>query len=175
MSEAGVLFWGVVAVLAFWSVGAYNRLVRLRGALARRFAPVHEQLEARTALLLTLIEALEPQGLAPERELQALRAARTQADTAGSAARQTPAAAGAVNSLRVALLIVAQARERVAAYAGTSPELAALHAQIAACDSALQFAQRRFNEAVLDYNAAVRQFPARLLAAMMGFRSAGAL
>jgi LemA protein len=40
------------AVLVFWTVGAYNRLVGLRNELLRCFAPVDEQFRARHALRL---------------------------------------------------------------------------------------------------------------------------
>ena len=40
----------LAAVLLFWTVGAYNRLVRLRGAIVRQFAPVDAQFRARHAL-----------------------------------------------------------------------------------------------------------------------------
>ena len=43
MLEA-VWFWGALALLVFWSLGAYNRLVRLRAQVAQRFAELQKAL-----------------------------------------------------------------------------------------------------------------------------------
>ncbi len=172
MSLASMLFWGVAAVLLFWTVGAYNRLVRLRNHILRRFVPVDQQLAARSALLLRLIEVLAGLASGTAREVEELRAARAQADAAWEVARHRPGAAGAINSLRLALQILARARERVAPGPDAPAELAALHGELAACDNALQFALGQFNDAVNEYNHAVHQFPTGLLAAMFQFRGA---
>ena len=42
--------WAVVAALLFWSVGAYNRLVRLRGEVARQYGAVESQFRADVSL-----------------------------------------------------------------------------------------------------------------------------
>jgi len=41
--EAG-WFWAALALLVFWSLGAYNRLVRLRAQVAQRFAELQKAL-----------------------------------------------------------------------------------------------------------------------------------
>ena len=92
------------------------------------------------------------------------------------AAKRQPAAADTTHSLRLALRILAQARERSGA--DVPPDAAqalTLRERLAACDHALQFAQRQFNDAVAEYNAALAQFPAAWLGALFGFRSAGQL
>ena len=166
------MVWLVAAVLLFWAVGAYNRLVRLRNVILRRFAPVDQQLAQRSALLQRQIEALAAQTDPARRELEELRAARAQADAAWEGARRRPGAVGAINSLRLALQILAQARARLSAAGNAAPELDALHVELAACDNALSFAQGQFNDAVHQYNAAVRQFPTGLLAVLFQFRGA---
>ncbi|MFZ2651870.1 MAG: LemA family protein [Burkholderiaceae bacterium] len=170
--------WLVTAVLMFWSVGAYNRLVRLRNAILRCFAPMDRQLEVRSALLQQQIELLAAHPGVPSRELEALQAARAQADTAWLTAKRQPASADPMNSLRLALQILAQVRERTRAAAAPAAETAqalALRQQLAACDNSLHFAQGQFNDAVLEYNAALAQFPAAWLGVVFGFRRAGPL
>ena len=39
-----IIFCSVLAVLFFWAVGAYNRLVLLRASVAKQFAAVDAQL-----------------------------------------------------------------------------------------------------------------------------------
>jgi LemA protein len=189
MSTASFLPWLVVAVLMFWSVGAYNRLVRLRNAILRAFAALNQQFEARHALLLRQLELFTAR--VPSRDVQALHAACAQVETARLAAKREPGSAETINSLRLALHILAQVRSRIdaedrladpPAAASAEPEPAsdaahplALTQQLAACEHGLRFAQDQFNHAVIEYNAALAQFPTAWLGAMFGFRSAGAL
>jgi LemA protein len=175
MDTASLLPWAIVAVLGFWSVGAYNRLVRLRTEILRSFAAVDRHLQTRGGLLDRHIEQLA-QAAVPGRELDALRAARQQADAARLAAQRQPGAADAIASLRLALQILAQLRERNGVDAAAdSAQWRGLREQLAACDHALHFAQGEFNRAVLDYNAALAQIPAAWLGALFGFRRAAEL
>lgn len=161
----------VAAVLLFWAVGAYNRLVNLRGELLRCFVPVDEQFRARHAQLLRWADAPDTATSAADAAaLDALRAACTQAEAACSHARSRPADADALASLRLAEEILAQSRARLPA---TADE--ALAAALNDGDTTLAFARRQFNEAANNYNRAVSQFPTWLIAGLFGFRKAGTL
>ena len=176
MSSQTLVAMIVVAVLLFWAVGAYNRLVSLRGELLRCFVPVDEQFRARHALLLRWADAPDhaPSGTDSDADdavaLDALRAACTQAEAACSHARSRPADADALTSLRLAEEILAQSRARLPA---TGDE--ALAAALNDGDTTLAFARRQFNDAADNYNRAVSQFPTWLIAGLFGFRKAGTL
>lgn len=174
MDTASYWSWLIVAVLMFWSVGAYNRLVRLRNAILRRFAPVEQHLESRSALLQAQIDLWAQRADAPSRDLETLQAAREQVDSTRLAAIRQPGSAEAIHSLRLALQILAETRQRAAD--GTLPDTAGaqlLREQLNACDHAVQYAQGQFNDAVRAYNAALAQFPVAWLGAVFGFRGAG--
>ena len=173
MDTSSFLPWLMVAVLTFWSVGAYNRLVRLRNAILRHFVPVDQHLESRSTLLKQQIDAWAQRRDAPPRDLDTLQAARAQADAARLAAKRQPGAADAIRSLGVALQILAQSRERAACAATADAVEPRLLQELAACDHALHYAQGQFNDAVREYNRALAQFPAVWLGALFGFRSAG--
>jgi LemA protein len=184
MSSLQITVVAIAAVLMFWAVGAYNRLMQLRNAIPRRFAPLADQLGVRHALLQRQADALVP--VLPEQAdlLAALRAACVQAQGATAHARNHPGAAGALNSLRLAEDILLETRARLppvpaalpeAAHATEPAELAELGALLAAADVALQFARGRFNDAVMEYNHAVQQFPTWMLSGLFGFRLAGEL
>ena len=49
LREIGMLV--LTIVLAFWGIGAYNRLVRLRSEIGRAYATVAAHLQQRDALL----------------------------------------------------------------------------------------------------------------------------
>ena len=166
---------GVIAVLLFWTVGAYNRLVRLRGAIVRQFVPVDEEFRARHALLLQLLDTLAPVLAHAAPRIEALRAACQQVEAACAHAKQRPGATGAITNLRLADGILAEARARLPVQSAPGSELAALNAQLQASDATLAFARRQFDAAVLEYNRAVKQFPTLLLVGLFGFRSAATL
>lgn len=167
MDSRSLVFILVAAVLVFWSVGAYNRLVGLRNALLRRFAPVDAQFRARHALLQRWADGLDEADAAA---LDGFRAACRQAEAACEHVQARPVRAGALSSLRLAEDILAQARSRLP----PGPD-EALAAALVEADTTLAFARRQFNESALAYNRAVSQFPTWVLAGLFGFRKAGTL
>jgi LemA protein len=175
METSGILFWAVAAVLLFWAVGAYNRLVGLRNALVRSFAPVEAQFRHRQALLLNLADALAARLADSPQPVEALRAACGQADAACQQAHNRPGAPGVITSLRLAEDILGDARQRLPAQALADPSLAELIAELTAGDSTYTFARRQFNQSVDEYNDAVHQFPTWVIAGLFRFRRAGTL
>ncbi len=167
MSTQSLALVLIAAVLLFWAVGAYNRLVGLRNELLRAFAAVDEQFQLRQAQLARWAEGLADR--ADTQALAALQAASRQAETACEHARARPARASAAVSLRLAEDILAQARTTL------RPPGDAPAAELSEADTALAFARRRFNEAAQVYNRAVSQFPTWLIAGLFGFRKAGTL
>ena len=163
---------GVAAVVAFWIVGAYNRMVRLRSELVARFATVDARYKQRHALLERQLELLSTALASAAPRLESLRAACRQADAAREHARVRPGAASAVTSLRVAEEILTDARSRVPVQSLAGADLPELNARLATSDTALAFARSEFNAAVTLYNEAVRQFPTVLVARLVGFRAA---
>ena len=164
----------IAAVVVFWIVGAYNRLVRLRSELVARFGAVDERYRQRHALLERQLELLSAALAAAAPRLDALRAACRQADTAREHARARPGAASAVTSLRVAEDILADARARLPVQSVAGIALPELNAKLATSDTTLSFARAEFNAAVTAYNDAVREFPTLLVARLFNFRAAAA-
>ena len=175
MSSTHIAVWVGAAVLLFWTVGAYNRLVRLRHTIRQQFTPVDEQFQRRQALLLQQLTALAPLRGEDSPLLVALRAACQQAEVAHARARIHPGATRATTSMRLAEDILADTRARVLAAAPADDTLTELNTRLAASDATLAFARRQFNDAVEEYNLAVRQFPTWLIASLFSFRTAGTL
>ena len=175
MSQNQIIGAVIGAVLLFWAVGGYNRLVQLRGTVRQRFVPVFEQVMRRHALLLQQLDALAPVLTNAAPRIDSLRAACQQVQAACAHARQRSSAPDAVTSLHLAEVILGEARGRLPVQAAAGIDLADLNASLAAADAALAFARDRFNEAVTEYNQAVRQFPTRLLALLFSFQRGGTL
>lgn len=175
------IVWAVVAVLVFWAVGAYNRLVRLRNRIDNAFAQIDVQLKRRYDLIPNLVETARKY-VAHEREtLEAVIAARNQAKVAADHVRARPTDAGAVGALAMAEQALGGSLGRLLAVAENYPELKAdetlrdLGEELTSTENKVAFSRQAFNDAVLDYNDAAQQFPTRLVSAVFGFRSAGML
>jgi LemA protein len=175
MSTVQIVCGIVAAVLLFWIVGAYNRLVRLRGAIVRQFSPVDEQFKHRHGLLEQQLDALAPVLVNAGPRLEALRAASSQVQAACAHARLRPGTVGAITSLRLAEEILGEARAHLPVQSVPGLDLTALNSELGASDATLTFARRQFNAAVTEYNVSVKQFPTVLIVGLFGFRSAGIL
>ena len=165
----------VLAVLVFWVVGAYNRLVRLKNTIANAFAQIDVQLKRRYDLIPDLVEAAKKY-LSHEREtLEAVINARNQAKSASDAVRSRPANALAVTTLAVAEQALTYSLGSLFALNEDYPELKAdetireLSEELASTENKVTFACQSFNDAVLDYNNAQGQFPTVLVAKLFSF------
>ena len=175
MNGVDIVWAAAGAALLFWIVGAYNRLVRLRGRIVREFAPAHEQFRRRHALLLEQTDALGAVLASAAPRVEALRAACEQVFAACARASVRPGAVGAITSLRLADAILVEARARLPVQHVPGVDLAGLNARLTEADALLAFERSRFNDAVRDYNQAVRLFPTVLIVGLFGFRSAATL
>lgn len=172
----------VVAALGmFWMVGAYNRLVGLRNAVARAWAGVHDVHQKRGEALLALATALRGPLDGEHGALDALVAAVGQGRQASDALAARPVAALLATQWSAAEAALAAASARVLALAEHQPELreaegvAAPLAVVKDCAGRLAFSRQVYNEAAQGYTAAVQQFPTRLLTRLFGFAPAGRL
>lgn len=174
MSKLQITLLALAAVLLFWMVGAYNRLMRLRNAILRSFEPLARQLRQRHGLLRRQIDALATFPTVAGQDMPGLQAAADQAHAALNLAAARPGAADVLASLRLAESILRETRGRWPMPVEPGADLADLNAQISHVEAALQVDASRFNDAVMEYNLALRQFPTCLLAGWFGFREAGA-
>jgi LemA protein len=181
MTTPQIVGWAVVAVLVFWSVGAYNRLVSLRNDISRAFVPVDAQVRQRHMLLEQWVDALRPLLEHAPQALDAVLAACGQLQAACDVVRARPSAARPMASLRLAEETLSDARARLRAELPAKPEMLAglgvsvLAEELGAADSTLGFARRQFNEATQNYNDALDQFPTWVIAGLFRFRGAGTL
>lgn len=179
MNSRQTLLWVAAAVLLFWAVGAYNRLVRLRNAIQQAYTALDARVLRRNECVAELAQALQP--VFEPALIETLQAALGQSQSAREQARRTPCDAAAITNLGVAEKVLGDARLRLAALlsqqvdALSGSEVPNLVDQVAQAETALAFAREQFNRAALDYNQAVRQFPTRFLAAVFGFSSGATL
>ncbi len=181
MTDAQIAALAGCAVLVFWAVGAYNRLITLRDDIAKAFAPVDAQVQHRHALLLQWAEGLHAVVDEALPLYEAVLTACAQLQLACDGARARPSAGSAATGLRLAEEALIAARLRLQAELPARQqrlsglEIEANSEQLAAADNTLAFARNQFNAAARTYNDAIRQFPTRLVATVFGFQVAGTL
>ena len=175
MTPTQLISIAVLAVLVFWAVGAYNRLVRLKNIIANAFGQIDVQLKRRYDLIPNLVKAAKKY-LSHEREtLEAVITARNQAKSASDAVRSSPANALAVTTLAVAEQALTNSLGSLFALNEAYPELKAdetirdLSEELTSTENKVTFSRQAFNDAVLDYNDAQGQFPAVLVAKLFSF------
>ena len=175
MTPTQLISIAVMAVLVFWAVGAYNRLVRLKNIIANAFGQIDAQLKRRYDLIPNLVEAAKKY-LSHEREtLEAVITARAQAKSASDAARARPSDALAITTLAVAEQGLSSSLGQLFALNEAYPDLKAdqtvrdLSEELTSTENKVTFARQAFNDAVLDYNNAQGQFPAVLIARLFSF------
>ena len=169
---------GVLAVVGLWAMSVYNRLVELRNRIANAFGQIDVQLKRRYDLIPNLVEVARGYMQHEAATLEAVIKARGQAQGAAAVARAAPTNVGAVGALAVAEGVLGGSLGRLMVVAEAYPELKAdatmqsLSEELASTENRLGFARQAFNDQALDFNNAAQQFPALLVARLLGFAPA---
>jgi LemA protein len=188
-------WWIAAAVLLFWFVGAYNRLVRLRSAALQAYvtldAALARQLEFVQARALAADDAVFGRG-----PIVQLHATALQLTTLLSATRQRPLDPERMAALATALHVMLAAWQRLfpdevvsfdadgmlsrpvplgGVVIDVSPAPGPGAIAWPEPSAAAEIARGQFNQAVRQYNAAAGQVPAVLVAWVMQLRRAAEL
>ncbi len=172
-----IIFLVIIAVIAFWIMGIYNGLVSSRNRFKNAFSQIDIQLKRRYDLIPNLVEVAKNYMKHERETLEAVIAARTQAVSANSRASADPADAAAVQQLAQAEGSLSASLGRLLAVSESYPELKAnenmmqLSEELSSTENKIAFARQAYNDSVMQYNIAVEQFPANLIAGMFGFRT----
>ena len=178
MTATGWVLLAIVAALLWWAIATYNRLIELRNRIANAFAQIDVQLKRRHDLVPNLIEVARGYLQHEATTLEAVIAARNQAQGAAAAARAAPTSAGALGSLASAEGVLGASLGRLMVVSEAYPDLKAdatmqsLSEELASTENRIGFARQAFNDQALDFNTAAQQFPAFVVARLAGFAAA---
>jgi LemA protein len=179
-----LIFCSILAVLFFWAVGAYNRLVVLRASVAKQFAAVDAQLirvlvwlqgnlpASMRDMLSEMEEAALPEALLKnERDLNLLAILEDLSDSLDLARTQplTPALMSKVNQNRLALAAWAKAEVRAGQSGEATWFIDPLPYKFDRLKAQAWPLMDAYNQAASKYNDAVLQFPASVLAKQLNF------
>jgi LemA protein len=178
MSTGQWIVLAAAAVIVFWMVGGYNRLVAMRSTIGEACRQLDELLLRRTEAAAALAAQARQALAGEEGAIDAWQAASTASRKAADALRAVNAelaqalvgseSALAASAARVLALLEQQQAQLAAA---ATEQLAALRE----LDGRIGFARQVFNEAAKAYDAALAEFPTRGLARLYRFTPAGRL
>ncbi len=178
MSVTAWIILAAVVALLVWAVAIYNRLVQLRNRIANAFGQIDVQLKRRYDLVPNLVEVARGYLAHEAATLEAVIKARGQAQGAAAAVRAAPGSPQALGALAVAEQALGGSLGRLMVVAEAYPDLKAdatmqsLSEELASTENRLGFARQAFNDQALEFNNEAMQFPAVIVARLLGFTPA---
>jgi len=158
----------VVALLVFWLVGAYNKLISLKNQVANAWKQIDVQLKRRHDLIPNLVSTVKGAMQFERETLEAVVAARNQAITVQQApgvhVSETAAAESQLTGALGRLLAVVEAYPDLKA----TGNVAQLQEELTSTENKIAFARQLYNDTATQYNTKQQQFPTNLVAGMAG-------
>lgn len=168
-TRSGGKFWllgilGLVVLAGLWLAATNNRLVTLQESVKQAWAQVETVLQRRFDLIPNLVNTVKGYAEHEQGVLEEVTRLRSQWGQAKTIDEKATAASALEGTLSRLLLV-----------AENYPDLKAdqnfrdLQVELAGSENRVAVERGRYNEAVRNYNTAVRQFPTNLAAGLLGF------
>ena len=165
----------IAIILAFYVMGVYNGLQRLRVATESALSGIDVQLKRRCDLIPNLVEAVKGYMAHERQTLEAVIAARNSAvaglQSLGARPRdamtiQTVAgASGQLDQLLMSLRVSIEKYPDLKA----STNVLGLQEELASTENRIAFSRQAYNDAVMVFNTSIAVFPSNFVAALLGF------
>jgi len=155
----------IIGILLVLVIIMYNRLIALKNSVKNNWARINTQLQRRYDLIPNLVETVKGYMNHEKDVLEAV----TQARSAFLNANTVKETAEAENMLTGAL-------KSLFAVSENYPDLKAsqnfmmLQEELAGTENKISYARQSYNNAVMDYNVAIQQFPANIIAGIFNFQ-----
>jgi LemA protein len=160
-----VIVIAAAALVLWFALHTYNRLVGMRNNVRKALSDIDVQLSFRHDLVPNLVQSVKGYMDHEHETLESVARARSlamnsRADVATRAASEM-ALTGAVKNL----LAVAERYPELKA----SDNFLRLREQLTTTENRIAFARQRYNETVRQFNTSICEFPRNMLAAMFGY------
>ncbi len=176
---SALILLGLIALAAFWLMGAYNGLISLKNQVANAWKQIDVQLKRRHDLIPNLVESVKGAMNFERQTLEAVIAARNTAIAAakgGTGAalptaqqvQQTASAEGALTASLGRLFAVVEAYPQLKA----TGNIAQLQEELVSTENKIAFSRQLYNDTTTEYNTKQQQFPTSLVAGMAGASAA---
>lgn len=157
---------GAIAALVIFLIILYNRLVALRQKRESAFSDIDVQLKQRYDMVPQLVETVKGYAAHEKQVYENVTQARAQVGAAQGTGAQRVQAENALGGALMNLLAVAE----------NYPDLKAdtnfrqLMTELSDIENKIAAARRFFNNSTAEYNTAIEQFPAVILARLFNFQ-----
>src|ERR1043166_3050004 len=166
----------VILVIAGFALGgSYNKIVKLDQYVNEKWAQVQNVYQRRADLIPNLVSTVSGAANFEKSTLIAVTQARPSAGQVNLQPNKAPTDAAQLQQFQQAQGQLSNALSRLLLVSEQYPELKAnqnflsLQSQLEGTENRISVERGNFNEAVKDYNTAVRSFPTVFFAGMLGF------
>ncbi len=172
------IHWIVLAIVAFFAISIYNKLVALKNRFKNAFAQIDVQLQQRHDLIPNLVETAKAYMAHEAETLEKVIQARNQAQSAQNSASKDPANGSAVKKLGMAEGMLNGALANFFALQENYPDLKAdgtmleLMENLKSTEAKVGFARQGYNDSVMTYMTYKESFPNNIFAGIFGFKEA---
>ncbi|MFW8589633.1 LemA family protein [Glaciecola sp. 2405UD65-10] len=174
MEISSIIAIVVLAVVIFYVIGVFNKLVALKNQFKNGFAQIEVQLKRRYDLIPNLVETAKAYMQHEKETLENVIAARNQASQGLSNAANSPGDASAMQSLIGAEAALGSAMGKLNIVMEAYPDLKAnqnmmqVSEELSSTENKVSFARQAYNDQVLAYNTYKQSFPQNIFAGMFG-------
>ena len=171
----GLVLLGVAVLLAFYGIGQYNGLVKLRNRFRNAFAQIDVQLKRRHDLIPNLVETAKAYLSHEKDTLEAVIKARNAAEAAREGL--SPDNAAGMEKLMAAEGGLGSVMGRLFALSESYPDLTAnenmqqLSEELTSTENKVAYARQGYNDSVMVYNTKREVFPSNIIAGMFNFNA----
>lgn len=155
----------VLGAAVFGTIIIYNRLVALRQTRNNAFSDIDVQLKQRFDLIPNLVETVKGYATHEQSVFENVTSARASVGRTSGAGADRVQAEGMLSGALMGLFAVAENYPQLKA----DQNFQRLQAELSDIENKIAAARRFFNSATNEYNTAIQQFPANILAGMFGF------
>jgi LemA protein len=154
-----IISLAVVALVAFYLISQYNKLIRLNVQVDEAFAQIEVQLKRRSDLIPNLVETVKGYASHEREAFEKVTEARAKSNNASG-----------VHDVAVADNMLTQALRQLFAVAEAYPDLKAsanfiqLQEELATTENKVAFARQFYNDTVRSLNTAVKTIPSNFFA-----------
>ena len=161
-----IIFTALLIVAVFWAIGAYNKLIQLKGETLNAWKQIDVQLKRRHDLIPNLVNTVKGAMDFEKNTLEAVIQARNQAVNIQAGAGPT----GGIKALAAAETALSGALSRFNLVVERYPDLKAttnvgqLQEELSSTENRISFARQHYNDSATTYNVKQQQFPWNMIA-----------
>lgn len=164
-----LLWWigipvAIILLVVFWYIGTYNSLIRMDEGVKGKWAQVETQYQRRVDLIPNLVSTVKGAANFEQSTLTEITQLRSQWQTAPTVNAKVQTA-NQIESTLSKLLVIAENYPQLTA----TKNFQSLQDELANTENKVAVERQRYNDAVRDFNARIKTFPAKIVASQLGY------